>query len=302
MADEPRQDSKEYVPAIQLTWREFLESYPVNSAHSVAHYWERTNGGIPTEFVRLAPILRLYCAAECQGVRNFAGHWEQIPEFQVADFEKPINAFIQYTCKDCNKGYKTYALRSVALSKPVFAGWALKLGEFPEVHVELPRSLKPRLGDDYLLFLKGLTCEKQGLGVGAFVYYRRVGESQKGQLIAEILKVAEKLGAPQQMRDNLARAAKEKEFSRALEIIKDAIPEALLVDSHHNPLRLLHDALSIGVHVESDENCLKRAHAIRLVLSDFAERLKLALEEQAGLRAAISDLFKFTSEAKKPSN
>lgn len=92
------------------------------------------------------------------------------------------------------------------------------------------------------LFEKGLTCEKRGLGIGAFSDYRRVVESQKSKLIAEILRVAEKLGAPQPLRETLAQAAKEKQFSRAVETVKDAIPQALLVDTQ-NPLKLLHDAL-----------------------------------------------------------
>jgi len=166
--------------------------------------------------------------------------------------------------------------------------------------LNFPKSLKSLLGDDYQLFLEGLTCEKQGMGIGAFTYYRRVVESQKSQLISEILRVAEKLGAPEALRKTLAQAAQEKQFTRAVDAVKDAIPQALLVDSH-NPLKLLHDALSIGVHAETDENCLKIAHGVRMVLADFSERLKLALEEQSELRGAIGDLGKFIGEARKKS-
>jgi hypothetical protein len=81
-------------------------------------------------------------------------------------------------------------------------------------------------------------------------------------------------------------------------LIKDAIPESLLVDTH-NPLKLLHDALSIGVHAETDENCLRVAHNIRLVLADLAERIKLALQDQKQLRSAVAGLLKFNADAKK---
>jgi hypothetical protein len=53
------------------------------------------------------------------------------------------------------------------------------------------------------------------------------------------------------------------------------------------------------VHAETDENCLKIAHGVRMVLADFSERLKLALEEQSELRSAIADLGKFIGEARK---
>jgi hypothetical protein len=298
MADETQQEPKEQVPANVLTWREFLESYPLNNGQLVVDYYRdnpQKNTSYP--YVRLAPVLRLYCP-KCEGIRNFVGKWDEHTEFQVLD--QAVNEFLVYNCKDCGEARKTFCIRSAA-TKTKGVGYAIKIGEFPEAHVELPRSLKSLLGADYPIFLKGLTCEKQGLGIGAFTYYRRVVESQKSQLIAEILRVAEKLDAPEGVRAVLAQAAKEKQFSRAVDTVKDAIPQALLVDSH-NPLKLLHDALSIGVHAETDENCLRIAHGVRMVLVDFSERLKLALEEQAELRSSISDLFKFTSEARKKSN
>ena len=230
-------------------WREFLESFPVNTAQVVSEYW----GTAEREPKRLAPTLRLYCW-ECEGIRNFIGHWRL---YDLVRDTKWVNDFLEYTCRECAKAVKTFSIGSKIIGDPRFGlGFALKIGETPEAHVELPLSLKSLLGDDYGLFLKGLQCEKQGLGVGAFTYYRRVVESQKSQLIAEIRRVAEKIGAPQEMLETLARAAKEKQFTRAVEAVKDAIPQALLVDSH-NPLKLLHDALSIGVHGETDENCPK---------------------------------------------
>jgi len=177
-------------------------------------------------------------------------------------------------------------------------GWALKIGEFPEAHVDVPESLSTLLDTHYPLFLKGLGCEKRGFGIGAFTYYRRVVDSQKSKLIAEMLRVAEKLNAPSEMRERLRRAASENQFSRAIETIKGAIPESLMVNGR-NPLQLLHSALSIGVHAETDENCLKFAHDVRLVLADFSERLVLALREQSDLQAAVSDLLKFNASAKE---
>jgi hypothetical protein len=300
MADEQQQESKEEAPATtRLTWREFLESFPLNSVQLVSDYYALNPERSGTDpFIRLTPILRLFCS-KCEGIRNFSGKWQGYGTDKANNYQA-INAFLQYGCRDCGVGQKTFCLRSAATEQK-WVGYAIKIGEFPEVHVELPRSLKSLLGDDYELFLKGLQCEKQGLGVGAFVYYRRVVESQKGQLIGEILRVVEKLNAPQSVRDTLSQATKEKQFSRAVEALKDAIAQALLVDSH-NPLKLLHEALSIGVHAETDESCLKIAHGVRMVLADFSERLKLALEDQSELRGAIAELGKFIGEARKKSS
>ena len=47
------------------------------------------------------------------------------------------------------------------------------------------------------------------------------------------------------------------QFDRAIETIKEGIPSSLLIEGK-NPLTLLHAALSISLHMESDEDCRSR--------------------------------------------
>ncbi len=286
-------EEKPMPPPDLVTWSEFLEGYPINSVQNVSEYYERTKEKYGDPFRRMTPTLRLHCS-KCKGVRNFSGRWIHHRTFSKGGV---VHDFLKYTCKDCGEASKTFCVISQAIDENG-NGCAIKIGEFPELHVELPRSVEKLLGEDYALFVKGLTCEKRGLGVGAFTYYRRVVESQKNHLISEIIRVAEKLGAREDITDKLKAAQKEKQFSRAVDTVKGAIPESLLVDSD-NPLKLLHDSLSICVHAESDETCLRMAHSIRLVLADLSERVKLALGEQDELRTAVSDLLKFTAETRK---
>ncbi len=276
-----------------VTWSEFLESHPVGSVQKVAGYFRR-NEKLPNVYMPFAhetPVLRLHCA-ECDGIRNFEGLWRH-----HRGFEKPgiLEDFLKYTCRDCQKGEKTYCVVICPIDN-AGNGEAIKIGEIPELYVQVPKSLEKLLGDDFAIFRRGLICEKRGLGIGAFTYYRRVVESQKSHLISEILRVAQKLNAPKEVLTTLGQAASEKQFARAVDAVKDVIPESLLIDSH-NPLKLLHNSLSIGVHSETDEDCLKVAHSIRLVLADLSEKLGLALADQRDLKAAVSDLFKFTSNA-----
>jgi hypothetical protein len=86
------------------------------------------------------------------------------------------------------------------------------------------------------------------------------------------------------------RAAKdEQQFKKAVEDVKHAIPESLLVDGH-NPLTLLHSALSDGLHARTDGECLELAQTIRLVLADLAERISQALKDDRELKEGISRL------------
>lgn len=166
-----------------------------------------------------------------------------------------------------------------------------KLGEVPPFGPPTPARLITLIGGDRELFLKGRRAENQGLGIGSFAYYRRVVENQKGRLIREIAKVAKMLGASPQELSLFARAANETQFSKAIDDVKNAIPQSLLIYGQ-NPLSLLHSALSEGLHAQSDEKCLELAQDIRIVLTELAERISQALKDEVELKQAVSRLLK----------
>src|SRR5262249_11039387 len=154
---------------------------------------------------------------------------------------------------NCQRTDKTFSL-SVEFGSENF-GRCYKFGEFPQYGPPTPARLLRLIGSkDRELFLKGRRSEIQGLGIGAFVYYRPVVENQKNRILDEIIRVSEKIGASADMLKSLNDAKKEIQFSKAVENVKYAIPQALLVNGQ-NPLMLLHSALSSGVHEMTDELC-----------------------------------------------
>jgi hypothetical protein len=54
----------------------------------------------------------------------------------------------------------------------------------------------------------------------------------------------------------------------------------------------LHSALSEGLHAQTDEECLELATSIRVVLTEFVERVAMALKDEAELDKAVSRLIK----------
>ena len=147
------------------------------------------------------------------------------------------------------------------------------------------------VGPDRDAFLKGRRAEIQGLGIGAFAYYRRVVENQKDRLLDQIRQVAEHSRVKPEVLAAIDQAKGETKFSKAVDLVKDAIPESLRIDGH-NPLTLLHSALSEGVHAKSDEECLELATSIRVVLQELAERAGIALKDHAELRTAVGRLLR----------
>src|SRR5690606_15209627 len=102
-----------------------------------------------------------------------------------------------------------------------------------------------------LLYEKGRRAESQSMGIAAYAYYRRVVENRKNQIIEAFITVAQKVGASRELLDDLEAAKKETQFTNAIRAIKHAIPDSLMIEGH-NPLVLLHDTLSDGLHGQSD--------------------------------------------------
>ena len=82
----------------------------------------------------------------------------------------------------------------------------------------------------------------------------------------------------------------ETQFSEAVAMLKDAIPEKLLILKGENPLTLLYKPLSQQLHGMTDEECLQQAADIRLVLTVLLENIAEVMKDQDELTAAAKRL------------
>ena len=279
---ESKQTSMESPSKKVITWEKFLVSYPPGEEASITTLAER--------YTLRTPDLELYCDNEsCKGTRFF----ECNERGATLDVNKWAQRFLYYYCRNCRSTAKIFAV--MVKRTTVGRGKAIKLGEWPPFGPHVPSRVITLIREDKELFNMGQRAESQGMGIGAFAYYRRVVENQKGRIIDEIIKVAERINAPRESIDKLKLAREERQFKKAVESIKDAIPQVLLVNGH-NPLTLLHNALSEGLHAQSDKECLELATSIRTILTDLTERLDEALKGRAGLDKAVTYLLKSKSE------
>ena len=265
----------------QDTFAYFLESVPPGTKVSFSDLFVKVPGD---HWILKTPDLQLHCPShKCGEVRFFElrDTLEPFPNWKEKD------VFLTYTCRNCKEGSKTYAL---GVCRKIFGyGSAEKYGEMPAFGPPLPPRLLKMVGDDRDLLLKGRSAENQGLGIGAFVYYRRVVENQKDRLLAEIRDAAVRLNADEELLSSIDLAIKETRFSEALKLVKDAIPDGLKVKGQ-NPLRLLHRALSKGVHVLDDTECLERAQAVRRVLTKLVSNIAQITKEERELDEAVNKL------------
>jgi hypothetical protein len=120
-------------------------------------------------------------------------------------------------------------------------------------------------------------------------------------LVSSVLEIAKATNASPAQVELLKKAKSEAQFSKAIEMLRDisAIPAVLLIDGH-NPLALLHDLLSEGIHELTDDECLERSREAEVVLCEIADRMQIALTERKTVKAAISSILnrKTTAGAK----
>jgi hypothetical protein len=270
---------------IPMNFATFLESVPQGATQEIDDLfdsWDSTSGFV------ISYDIKLFCPNEmCSRVQNF--RWASAKVWIT--FGDRSNRFLTYLCRNCQQTHKMFALnlRNTGGIKEA-KGIATKIGEVPEFGMEpLGKRLLAFLGSARELFFKGRRAESMGMGIGAFGYYRRVVDAQKTKLFDAIIDVCNKLGMKGDLVAQLEAAKKESQFTRAVEAIKAALPDALYIDGH-NPLTLLYSALSKGLHELSEEECLARAHAIRIVLSELLERVERLVTQDKELKAAVAAL------------
>ena len=85
-------------------------------------------------------------------------------------------------------------------------------------------------------------------------------------------------------------ALQETQFSAAVKMLNDAIPDKLLILNGENPLILLYSPLSVQLHELTDEECLQQAADIRTVLTALLENIADVLKDQEELKSAANRL------------
>jgi hypothetical protein len=287
MTDEPSitPNASTSEPQVSIPFREFLETVHPSVTKTVTGLWRNQKyggGGVPSAArpVMSTPDLRLHCQ-KCDGERTFRALNDD-PNLKSEPATTTL--FVGYRCGDCHERLKFFSLRII--KREGGGGSAYKFGEEPPFGVPVPKKLLRLFGSDSQNFLKGRQCENQGLGVGAFAYYRRVVENHKNEIFNEISRVCETLKAPRELVEQLRDAKNEVSFAGAVDKIKVGLPQGLLINGH-NPLIALHTALSVGLHNDSDEECLGAANAVRLVLTDMVEKMSLLRQDNVELHKAV---------------
>ncbi len=300
MVDNSSAPAGEAAPAKALpSFKQFLETSPpdVEVVVAVRASGPHENRGYDrTPFYRLlAPELDLHCEI-CDGTRAFKCTNDNVPTL----FHGVLFVELDYECKNCKDDERFSKRFCLAIIGEGNDGPVQKIGEYPAYNPVTSRKVYDLIGENHReLFLKGRRAELRGLGIGAFAYYRRIVDDQKDMIIDRLEKVAKRLGASEETLRIFASAKAQDQFTSAIKEIKDALPSALFI-AGHNPLTILYDVLSDGIHDLSDEECLAHARTVRTLLIALADRISEISKDDAKVVQAIGTFL--TRKQKKQEN
>lgn len=167
---------------------------------------------------------------------------------------------LNYICASCEKFNRLISYR---IGKD--RQYIEKVGQYPPWDISIKKKLRKILGEYFDYYRKGLICESRAFGIGANIYYRRIVEGIIGELLEDIKEflVGEDRDKYEQV---LKETRKSKRAHEKINLVKDLIPPVLMIGSQ-NPLQLLYDILSGGIHGKTDNECLEDAQIIREALT-----------------------------------
>ncbi|MBI2334013.1 MAG: hypothetical protein HYU84_17955 [Chloroflexi bacterium] len=235
-----------------MTLKKMLEDYPL---------YRKFQTEVPESLDNLhMPAIHAFCENEksSQTFNSVRAFYEK----QLRGDNQPAKnqvLHVEYVCTSC-KAYSRHFL----IQTDVAGKWVLKAGQVPPWDVSLDLVLEKSLGDASSFYKRALICESQAYGIGAFAYYRRIVEEIIDSLLEDISDLI-----PMDERsiylEALEQAKKTRVTQEKIELVRDLLPSILRPDGH-NPLAVLHDTLSQGIHRESDETCMELAQTTREVL------------------------------------
>jgi len=177
---------------------------------------------------------------------------------------KVIN--LEYECQSCHSFTRHFYVYVNEDLNEVY-----KVGQYPEWEIKMDSGLEGALHKHATTFRKGLVCEAQGYGIGAFSYYRRIIEEIIDELLDSISDLID-IDQREQYEEALKKTKATRVTQDKINIVKDLLP-SILKPEGMNPLGILHSDLSEGLHALSDKECLDRAHHVRNILTFLVNQI-----------------------------
>lgn len=240
-----------------------------------------------TEFLNQfkKPTIHMYCD-ECRSEQTFimANHYpvnNSSPTDRCSSAGKLV--YLDYLCAGCEKFHMAFLIK-ISNNRD----YLMKTGQYPEIDISIDKSIEIALGQHSKLFRKGLVCETQGYGIGAYAYYRRILESIIDNLLDDIYELIDNEDK-EKYKGALEQTKQTKQTSEKISLVKDLLPMSLRPDGL-NPLGTLYEILSEGIHSKPDDECITIAKEIKLILVHLIKQTSISRKEKKEFTASMRKL------------
>ncbi|WP_224483157.1 hypothetical protein [Robertkochia aurantiaca] len=251
--------------------KEFLEDYPLYKKYDI------TLEDIPKMLLWNQVSINEYCN-HCKTNETFnlkANYDQMLPSFMKGSSQSSIlNFTLYFKCQSCHQFERIYSIHLDEENKIMF-----KTGQYPQWEVESNKKLKKTLGKHYSNYNKGLICEANSYGIGAYAYYRRIIEEIIVELIEKIEEMIDDDEDKQVYHEALEKSKHSKNATEKISLVMDLLPASLRLDGI-NPLKTIYDELSEGLHGAKEVECLNSAEIMRKCIVFLIEQIDLQLSKK----------------------
>jgi len=163
-----------------------------------------------------------------------------------------------------------------------------KIGQYPPFEIQPTKELKGFLTKENLDFYsKALMNMSTGYGIGSFAYLRRIIESEIHNIVKNLLELD--TSNSQHINDEYQKYLQDHQMSKLIDSIYAFLPTSLK-QLGNNPLKLMYEQLSIGIHKLTDEECLEKAVAIDNLLKYIVKNVNIEKNERSKINDAMNKL------------
>jgi hypothetical protein len=253
---------------------EILEGWPL---YRTLWYTGSTISHIPSE-------ISLHCANKICGHQTW---WER--NSSVSDSRQYAYIATSYRCKNCGEQTTHFYITWFTYTDGKTFSFA-KVGQWPALEERIPAPLGKALGGPDLEFYKrALRCRNFNFGLAALAYLRRVVENRMNDLLDLIADQARHSGFAEEELQKLDTVKASKVFDDKVAYAALILPPQLHIGGH-NPIDLLHDIASDGIHNRPDDECIEIFDESRTIFERLFAELKESAVKQREFEEKLNEL------------
>jgi len=256
---------------------DFIANKPLYTKFEISYqeYQTTYNNNFPT----FQYLTYDHVCDNCGDVKTFKMECKKDSIVNRASWEYSINYI--GTCMFCNAFKIEFIINSFAdlkdENKPNEGKYFLrKIGQNPSFRLKPKKEVQNYLSsDDKENYSKALMCLSQGYGIGAFSYFRRIIENEIKRITKDV--------------SNIDLPIEEERASKLIDESSEHLPHSLR-GLGQNPLKILWQQLSIGIHSLTEEQCIEKAVEINEILSFTIQKMNEEKGEVAGIKKILGKL------------